>query len=194
VATTGLAANQKGARQRGRSIVFLDETGFMLQPVVRRTWAPRGCTPVLASWDRHDRLSVSSALTLAPRRRRLALRFSIQARNVRWPDVYRFVRAVMVRCRRPVVLVLDRLNAHRSAVKRLVARFGGRVEVEWLPAYAPELNPVEPVWSHTKHSDLANYIPKHVGALASAVRRSLRSKTKEPDLLRSFFKIAGLKL
>jgi transposase len=166
----------------------------MLQPVVRRTWAPRGCTPVLASWDRHDRLSVISALMLAPRRRRLSLRFSIQGRNVRWPDVYRFIRAVMVSCRRPVVLVLDRLNAHRSAVNRRAARFGQRVQVEWLPAYAPELNPVEHVWSHTKHSDLANYIPKHVGALAHAVRRSLRSKTREPDLLRSFFKAAGLKL
>lgn len=76
----------------------------------------------------------------------------------------------------------------------MAARFGKRIEVEWLPAYAPELNPVEPVWGHTKHSDLANYIPKHVGALAVAVRRSLRNKTREPELLRSFFKVAGLKL
>jgi transposase len=100
----------------------------------------------------------------------------------------------MVRCRRPIVLVLDRLNAHRSAVKRLIARFGNRIEVEWLPAYAPELNPVEHVWSHTKHSDLANYIPRDAGALTGAVRRSLRSKAKEPNLLRSFFKAAQLTL
>lgn len=166
----------------------------MLQPVVRRTWAPRGCTPVLKSWARHDRLSVISALTLAPRRRRLGLRFGIQSQNVRWPDVYRFVRAVMVGCRRPIVLVLDRLNAHRSAAKRLTERFGNRIEVEWLPVYAPELNPVEHVWGHTKHSDLANYIPRNSGALTGAVRRSLRSKAKEPDLLRSFFKAAQLTL
>lgn len=166
----------------------------MLQPVVRRTWAPRGRTPVLASWDRRERLSTISALTLAPRRRRLGLHFDIQSENVRWRDVYRFVRSVMVRVRRPVTLVLDRLNAHRSAARRLQARFGDRIRVEWLPAYAPELNPVEHVWGHTKHSDLANYIPGNTGALAAAVDRSLSKKSREPDLLRSFFAAAGLTL
>lgn len=149
---------------------------------------------MLASWDRRERLSTISALTLAPRRRRLGLHFDIQSGNVRWRDVYRFVRSVMVRVRRPVTLVLDRLNAHRSAARRLQGRFGDRIRVEWLPAYAPELNPVEHVWGHTKHSDLANYIPGNTGALARAVGRSLSKKAREPDLLRSFFAAAELTL
>ena len=63
MAQKGLAAHKKKARRRGRSIVFLDESGFMLQPTVRRTWAPQGQTPIHLSWDRHDRLSVIAANT-----------------------------------------------------------------------------------------------------------------------------------
>jgi transposase len=166
----------------------------MLQPTMRRTWAPLGRTPILKSWDRRDRLSVISALTLAPERRRLGLHFDILGRNVKSPDVYRFVRSVMVKVARPITLVMDRLGAHRSAAKRLKERFGRRIEIEWLPAYSPELNPVEHVWGHTKHGDLANYIAEDAGALRSAVDESLSRKRNHPNLLRSFFKAAGLEL
>ena len=66
VAKTRLAAHQKKAeRRRGASIVFIDETGFRLQPVNRRTWAPCGKTPVQRAWDRYDRLSVIGTLSLS---------------------------------------------------------------------------------------------------------------------------------
>lgn len=166
----------------------------MLQPVMRRTWAPRGQTPILKSWDRHDRRTAISALTLAPLRRRLGLHFQLLDHNVRWPDVYRFVRSVMIRVRRPVTVVLDRLNAHRSAMRRLIDRFGNRVKVEYLPAYAPELNPVEGVWGHTKHDDLANFVPDNINHLDTRVRQSINKMKTESDLLRSFFARAGLEL
>ena len=60
----------KKTRREGRSLVFIDETGCMLPPVVRRTWAPQGCTPLLYRWDRHARLSIIGAITVAPRRKR----------------------------------------------------------------------------------------------------------------------------
>jgi transposase len=166
----------------------------MLQPVVRRTWAPAGMTPVLESWDRRERLSAISALTVAPRRRRLGLHFQLLGRNVRWPDVYRFLSSLMSKLRRPLTVVLDRLGAHRAAAERLEARFGERIRFEWLPAYAPELNPTKHVWGHTKHSDLANYVPDDIDDLGRAVDRSLAMKRSEPALLRSFFEHAGLRL
>ncbi|MFH1417667.1 MAG: IS630 family transposase [Planctomycetota bacterium] len=146
----------KKARRSDRSIVFIDESGFMLQPVVRRTWAPRGQTPVHHSWDRHDRLSAISALTVSPRRRRLGLYFDIHEHNIGTEEVESFICWLQRRFPNGIILVLDRLSAHRSAAKRLVARYGCRVDVEWLPPYAPELNPVEQVWDHTKYADLAN--------------------------------------
>ena len=74
--------------------MFLDETGLMLQPVVRRTWAPSGQTPVMYSWDRHDRLSVIAGLTLAARRRRIGLYFAVHESNATAEEVEAFLRQV----------------------------------------------------------------------------------------------------
>jgi transposase len=166
----------------------------MLQPVVRRTWAPRGETPVLDCWDRHDRLSAISALTVSPQRRRLGLYFDIFDHNITADDFEMFVARLLKTTGRPITLVLDRWQVHRSGVRRLEARFGRRVHIEWLPAYAPELNPVEYVWGHTKHSDLANYIPEDLLRLGRSVDESLRNKRGDQSLLRSFFHAANLRL
>ena len=145
-----MAAGEKKAREEGWSIVLIDESGFMLQPVVRRTWAPRGQTPIQSSWDRHDRLSGISAITVAPSRRRLGLYFQIHSDNVRWDKVIAFLAVLHQHLRRKFIVVLDRLNAHRKPVRLLRAEHPEWFEVEWLPAYAPDLNPVEMVWNHTK--------------------------------------------
>jgi transposase len=173
---------------------LLDESGFMLQPVVRRTWAPRGETPVLDCWDRHDRLSVISALTVSPKRRRLGLYFDILDHNIRTDDFETFVARLLKKMGRPITLVLDRWQVHRSGVRRIKWRFDRRVHLEWLPPYAPELNPVEYVWGHTKHSDLANYVPEDTLRLGRSVNESLRNKRRDQILLRSFFHAAKLRL
>ena len=124
----------------------------MLAPLVRRSWAPRGQTPILHAWDRRDRLSVISALTLAPNRRRLGLHFDIFAHNIHGEDIARFVRGVRRRLRRGIILVLDRWSAHRSAARQLLEDQTDDIVVEWLPPYAPDLNPTEQVWNHTKRT------------------------------------------
>ena len=80
----------------------------MLQPVVRRTWAPRGQTPIQSQWDRHDRPSVACALTLSPRRRRCQLYFRIQTTNIRAPDTAAFLRQLRRHVRGKMVLMWDR--------------------------------------------------------------------------------------
>ena len=70
---------------------------------------------------------------------------------------------------RPLVVVMDRLNVHRSAVRKLQERGATWLDVEWLPAYAPDLNPVEALWSHAKYSALANFVPDDVDQLYDAV-------------------------
>ena len=101
----GLAAYQKKARRRGASIVFIDETGFHLQPVNRRTWAPRGETPVQRAWDRYDRLSVIGAVTLSPTRRHISTPFQIHDDNVRTAEVVAFVKQL----RRQLAAAADHL-------------------------------------------------------------------------------------
>ena len=164
----------------------------MLQPLVRRTWAPRGRRPVMYCWDRRDRLSVIAGLTLSVRRRRVGLYFAVHRHNVRTQEVEAFVRQVQRQVRRPLVVVMDRLAAHRSAAKRLL-RADGRFAIEWLPAYAPDLNPVEAAWSRTKYTDLANYVPGDVLDLKIEAELSLEATKGEQKLLRSFFHAARLR-
>lgn len=166
----------------------------MLQPVVRRTWAPRGQTPIQKSWDRHDRLSVEVALTVSPQRRRLGLYFRIHSHNIRFRQTMELLTLVHRRLRRKFILVLDRLNAHRKAVRLLLEEHPAWFEPAWLPAYAPELNPVEQVWNHSKYSHLANFIPDDIDHLECEVNDSLRRQRSSTTLLRAFFKHAGLSL
>ena len=65
---------------------------------------------------------------------------------------------------------------------------------EPLPSYAPELNPVEQCWNHTKYTDLANFIPDDVGHLQEAIDVSITEQGKDQNLLRSFFAYAKLPL
>jgi len=167
----------------------------MLQPVVRRTWAARGKTPVLRQQERHDRLSVISAVTLAPRRRRLGLYWRILADNLRGPDVVAFLRALRRQLRRRMVLIWDRWHVHRSRVVRAYAeRHAANLRLEWLPPYAPELNPTEQVWNHAKYVDLANFCPDDRYELCGHLESSLWKQRSAPELLRSFFKTAELDL
>jgi transposase len=167
----------------------------MLQPVVRRTWAPRGKTPTQEQWDRHDRLSVMSVLTVSPRQRRLGLYWEIHRHNIRGEQVVAFLRLVCRRLGGQSILILDRWSVHRSAaMRRFMQRHCTRMEVEWLPRYAPELNPVEQVWNHAKYSDLPNVAPADLEELDSLVRCSIGRTRGQQHLLRSFFRMAKLRL
>lgn len=173
-------------------MVFLDESGFMLQPLVRRTWAPRGSRPVFDAWQRHDRLSAIAGLALAPQRQRVGFYFHVHKRNIIAPDVVGFVRQLRRQLRRPLTLVWDRWSVHRKAEQLLRAKFDDWLRIEYLPAYAPELNPVEGAWGHTKTNPLANYAPEDVEDLDDAVNEALCDLHTTPRLLWSFFKLAKL--
>lgn len=174
--------------------MFVDESGFMLQPVCRRTWAPRGQTPILRQWDRRDRLSTISALTVAPRRRRFGLYWALYPHNIRNAEVLRFLQALRRHLPHGFTLLWDRSRPHRATrVTRWLAQYR-RIVVEWLPAYAPELNPVEAVWSHTKYGDLANFTPPDLAALESGVLGSLGNARGERTLLAAFFAAAELRI
>lgn len=184
----------KKARREGRTIVFIDQTGFMLQPTVRRTWAPTGQTPIQKSWDRHDRLSVNGAITLSPLAQRLGLYFTFATDNITGEDIFTFVQRLRQHLRRPLLVIWDRFSGHHKAERLLKSIYGQHIHVERLPAYAPELNVVDHCWGHTKYSDLANFIPDNLEDLAGEVAQSLIAKHHRPSLLRSFFQHAKLAL
>lgn len=161
---------------------------------MRRTWAPRGQTPILPAWDRHDRLSAIASLSVSPVQHRIGLSFFLYDHNVRAPDVVTFVRELHRQLGRSMILVCDRYSVHRKAVRLLQDCRARWLHVEWLPAYAPELNPVEAVWNQTKRSDLANFVPDDVHHLFDEILDSLDDLTFNTRLKRSFFRWAQLPL
>lgn len=160
----------------------MDESGFLLIPNVRRTWAPRGHTPVLVHCYRHDRLSVISGLALSPRNRRLGLYLRCRARNLTGLDIRGFLHQLLRHLRGPVVLLWDRGPIHRRReVTAFLARHP-RLHVYAFPAYAPELNPAEFVWTQADGA-LANGVPDNVAALYQDLRRATRRLRRSQKLL-----------
>lgn len=146
------------------------------------------------AWDRYDRLSVIGAVALSPSRRSISTPFQIHDANIRTDEVVAFVKQLRRHFRRPLIVCWDRWSVHRSAAKRLSSSRLKNIEIEWLPAYAPELNPVEPRWSHTKYGTLANFVPDDTRHLQRAVHSELRNQSHHHCLKQSFFKTAQLKL
>ena len=161
-----------------------------MTPLVRRSWAPRGKTPLLYQRTRsRQKVSAIAALTVSPRRRRVGLYFSlVPNENIDSRKVQDFLRELRRHIQNPIILIWDRLNAHRSVrVQSWMARCHG-LSSEFLPAYAPELNPVENLWSYLKQNPLANFAAADVDELFRTTKRATRKIGARPDLLRSFIK------
>lgn len=166
-------------------VVFADESGYFLIPTVRKTWAPRGQTPVLPYTYLHDRVSAISALTLSPQRRRLGLYFQCHRHNISQREVTHFIRNLLRHLRGHVVLILDRGGIHVGRQIRGYFARTRRLHVEYFPGYAPKLNPDEGVWGHTKRS-LANLAPPDQSELLVHVLRALGRLARRPSVLRGF--------
>jgi len=118
----------------------------------------------------------------------------MQDTNIRGSDFERFVAELLVHFPKGIILVIDRWSVHRSGVRRLEDRFSQRVDVEWLPAYAPQLNPVEQIWNYSKYSQLPNFIPDNIYHLEYMLDGCLNYQANQQNLLRSFFHCAKLKI
>ena len=177
-------------------IIFLDEAGFMLSPLVRRTWAPRGHTPVIKVTSPHERISAIGAMTLIEDPIRFGFQFHLLQDNANFEglSVARFIDDVRRRLRSPMTLIWDELRIHSARpVKDYLAKCPN-IAVEELPPYAPELNPVDQVWSYVKYARLANYCPHSLFELRERVTAELTRVKRRPALLRSLFSRTGLAL
>lgn len=166
----------------------------MLQPLVRRTWAEKGNTPMIDQWDRRDRLSVITALVLSPGRRRVSLFFRLLSHNAKADDFVWFLHDLHQEVKRKLIVVWDNLGAHRRTENALQKLGCHWARFERLPAYAPELNPVEHVWTTAKWGHLANAPPDDVDQLWDHVADALDDQALEQRILRGHFRWAGLPL
>lgn len=167
----------------------------MLAPTVRRTFAPIGRTPILRRWDRHDRISAISCVTVSPARRRLGLYFQLlpDDTNVTGDRMVEFLKKLRRQLPVPMRIVWDRGNVHdKSKAVRAFLAGHPSISTEQFPSYMPEANPDEAVWQHTKHSRLSNFTPEDTTELRTAVEGELTMLQRSPRLLASFIRRAEI--
>ncbi len=185
---------KKKAAEAGAHLVLIDESGAFLSPLVRRTLAPRGKTPILKVPGRKRRkVSLIAALSVAPRRNRIGLYFrTFPGSHVTQHEAAAFLRDVLKHLRGPVHVAWDRGNTHRGVAIRKLKSDYPRLTSRFLPPYAPELNPVEHVWNHLKYGVGANYLPTDLDALNTDVEHVLTQAARDPTRKKSFFEAAEL--
>ena len=176
----------------GAYLAFVDESGFLLIPTVRRTWAPRGKTPLLYHSYRRDRISTISALTVSPVRGRLGLYVRFHRTNITGVEVVDFLRHLQRHLHRPIVLLWDGGSIHRRRlVKEYLSSGHRRFYAYRFPAYAPELNPDEYVWTQGKRY-LANGTPHDIDELSKDLRTALGRIGRSQRLLKACLRMSDL--
>lgn len=172
--------------------MFLDECGFLLIPHVRRTWAPRGHTPIIRHRYRRAKVSAISAVTVSARRRRCGLSIHFYpGSNITQVEVAVFLRAVLRQIRGHVIVLWDRGSIHKGPDVRTLLTRCPRLHVQPFPGSAPDLNPDEFVWTHFK-ATLANGRPDNLDELMAALCRITTKARKRPALLQSFITASEL--
>jgi DDE superfamily endonuclease len=191
-----VAQDQKGAVENHAWLVFFDESGISLIPPTRRTWSPRGHTPILRHRMAWKRASMAAALGYQPDGTKARLCFHVQ------PDSYDTDSLVSVLeqlagfyAGQRVVLLWDGLSSHWSYRMRAhLAAQQGWLTVERLPAYAPDLNPVEFLWASLKGRELANFTGDTVAEVADQAQQGIQRVCGSDSLVAGFLAHTGLSL
>lgn len=167
-----------------------------MAPLVRRSWSPRGHTPVLRQRGRCRRkVSVIAALVVSPGRRHLRAYFGfLPDANYDGEEILAFVKGLARTVRGPIELVWDRLRAHYQGSAGAWLAGQRRVRAHLLPPYAPELNPVELIWGYAKTNPLANFAPTELAKLLARTQDVTRGIATNRSLLRSFIQHGALPL
>ena len=176
-----MAFPQKGALKEGRTIVFADQSGFYLLPmVVVRTHGPVGKTPILKENLTRDHLSAMSGITLEGK-----LYMIEQERAFKGEDAVRFLKHLMRQIPGKLLVIWDGSPIHRGgAVKDfLLNGAASRLQLEQLPGYAPDLNPDEGIWKHLKGVELKNLCCKSLSELKVELRKAKERLRHKRDVI-----------
>jgi transposase len=179
------------AKRERRVLVFEDESGFYLLPGVVQTYAPEGQTPVIRERQTRDHLSVMGGMTPEGRVFTLARQEPLNGTHS-----VEFLGHLLRVAGRRLLVIWDGSPIHRrTIVTEFVAGARGKVRVEALPGYAPDLNPWdEGGWHHLKDVLLANVVCRDLEELHEQFHLAVDRLRRKPHLVRSFFAQAGLSL
>lgn len=158
-----------------------------MKPHRCRTWAPRGQTPVLQFHFNWKKLSAAAGITFRN------FYFRLYEKAMGSEEIIDFLKALTRHIHGPLLIVWDRLPAHKSRlVQQFIAYSEGHIVAEYLPGYAPELNPVEYIWGYWKQHELPNVCPRDYWDLDARARKALRRMRRKPTLVAAFWKQSSL--
>jgi transposase len=181
---------RKRARRERHVLVFVDEAGLYLLPGVVRTYSPEGLTPVVYEWQTRDHLSVMGGVTQLGKVYTLARQESLNGLHS-----VEFLTHLLRVAGRRLLVIWDGSPIHRRAeLKEFVSGTRGKVWLEALPGYAPDLNPVEGLWQHLKHVEMRNLVCLDLEELHQEFHLAVGRVRQKPHLVQSFFAGAGLAL
>ncbi len=173
----------KSVMRKQAVLLFLDETGVHEDGPVAHTWAQRGHTPVVLTTGDRSRVNVIS--TISPRGR---MWFRCYDGTLTAPRFQEFLESMLHDIRGNIVLILDRHPAHRAAsTLRLIEKHKDRLEIHFLPGYAPDLNPDEHVWAYLKGLFHREPLDRDEN-LYDAVHASMSDIQMNRALVKSFFR------
>ncbi len=180
--------------KRQAYLVFVDETGFMMYPTIRKTFAPPGETPVNKVTDPHGRISTIGAIAISPKEKALTWHYYMldDNTNYRGPDVVDFLRRLSVAIPGPMTIVWDQIIIHSCDVVDRYLAANPAITPEPFPPYAPELNPVDRAWFYIKYDRIPNFAPPCTKQLRKVVGRELKRLQTRPELLLSFIRQSAL--
>jgi len=160
---------------------------------VRRTWAPKGETPVLIHAFNWKKLSICAALGYRWDGKRCRLWFQMRPGSYNAESLIGFLRDLKKHLRKQkTILIWDGLPAHKSRdMKDYLESQRSWLQVEMLPGYSPDLNPVEDLWGNVKGQELANRCVEGLGEAEVALRSGLE-RVRQSKLPFSFLHHAGL--
>jgi transposase len=184
------------AARRNAHLAFVDETGFLLSPLVRRTYAPRGKTPLIEVADPHARISVIGAITVDPTRERVGMLYNMLGDNAnfRGPGIAYFVGMLRAEVAGPLTILWDRITIHSCEETERCLQGLPDVVFERFPAYTPKLNPADGIWGYVKYSRLPNFTPPDLDVLRATLTEELDRLRQEEGLLRAFIRHTKLPL
>jgi transposase len=191
-----VAADQKGAAAESAWVVFFDESAVSLIPPVRRTWSPRGHTPVLRHRFGWKKASMAAALGYRPDGSAARLCFHLQEPSYNTDALIGVLEQLAsFYTGHRVVLLWDGLSAHWSTrMRAFLDSQHDWLTVERLPPYAPELNPVEGLWANLKDLELANLPTTSLAEVADATEQGIQRVCKSDSLVVGFLAHTGLSL
>jgi transposase len=156
-----------------------------MAPVSHSTWGLRGHTTIVRHSTSRERFSAIGAIAIKCGVNNVRSYFRIYSHNIRSDQIIKFIDHLLFIIPGPIVLVWDNSPTHKSKIVKEFISKHRRLSIEEFPSYAPELNPVENIWSQTKYHELGNFCPSTPENLLAETRNTLQKFRNRPRLQKS---------